>query len=214
MEQLIERFEEDGQHQVKASYGASGKLFAQIHHGAPFDMFFSADQIKPKKLLEQGLAKKGTLLTYAIGSLAVWGSMFESAEQIKQALISGQFLRVSLANPKLAPYGSAAVAVMMQLGIAERDRGKWVMGENIAHALQFAASDNAEIGFVALPQAKAQKYGAYWIVDADLYPPIKQDAVLLMKGENNPGALAFLKFIKSTEATKIIARAGYQIVGQ
>jgi molybdenum ABC transporter molybdate-binding protein len=220
MRELITVFESKSDHAVRASFGSSGKFYAQISHGAPFDLFFSADQVKPAKLEQEGRSVKGSRFTYAQGALVLW-SRETSSElntsppySVKDRLVRGEFKKLAMANPKLAPYGAAALEVLTHLELISSSRRKWVQGENIAQAYQFAASGNAELGFVALSQVLASDPDRtdYWLIPTKLYTPIKQDAVLLARGQTNPAALAFLNFIKSTEAKAIIRRYGYELI--
>ena len=206
MKELIAEFEKSSPHSVKASYGSSGKIYAQIQHGAPFQIFFSADQAKPLALYQQGLAQKAPF-TYAFGALALWSSHADLQHNELDHLQSNDFNRLSLANPKLAPYGIATLEVLESLNLIHITQKKWVKGENIAQAYQFVGSGNADLGFVALSQVINKTN--YWPVPSKLYNPIRQDAVLLSSSQNNLTAIAFLEFIRSKESQAIIESHGY-----
>lgn len=212
MRVLAEQFEQQTQHRLKLSYASSGKLYAQIKHGAPFDAFLSADQKKTLALLRENLAVNNSEFTYAIGRLALWSAHPGFHSQHQNRLQSGQFSRLALANPKLAPYGEAALQTLSALELNKTTRKKWVQGENITQTYQFVATQNADLGFVSLSQLTNNPEiisASYWIIPETLYTPIKQDAVLLKTGENNAIAISFLAFLKSTSAQNIIESYGY-----
>ena len=208
--QIAEAFSEHSEHEAVLSFGSTGKLFTQIANGAPFEVFLAADQERPARAVSEGLAVAGTQFTYASGKLALFSSKPDLVDP--QGLILSQperFNKVAIANPKLAPYGIAAVEVMRALGLESALEPKWVMGENIAQTYQFVFTGNADLGFVALAQLAATPSGSHWIVPEDLYAPIHQDAVLLEKGADNPAARAFLDFLRGEVARGIIAQQGY-----
>jgi molybdate transport system substrate-binding protein len=218
MKALIRVFEKTSEHQIKASYGSSGKIYAQIKHGAPFQLFFSADQIKPLALYNEGLTT-GKPFTYAFGALALWSSNVGFKNKELQKLQSGEFNKLSLANPKLAPYGIAAMEVLEKLELVEATRKQWIQGENIAQTYQFVGTGNADLGFVALSQVinnQVINQSDYWPVPTKLYQPIRQDVVLLKNagqlkdGKNNTAAKDFLLFIHSEQGQSIIKSYGYQ----
>lgn len=208
---IVALFEQATGHTVKASFGSTGKLYSQIENGAPFEVFLSADSDRPEKAEAEGLAVRGSRFTYAFGKLALWSprpGLFSDAEAYLQA---GSFKRIAIANPKTAPYGQAAQQVLEHLGLWDALQVKVVRGDSIAQTFQFAATQNAEVGFVALSQAKAWKdgEGTRWEVPQSLYDPIAQQAVLLKKGEDDPAAKAFLAFLKGGEAKAVITGYGY-----
>ncbi|WP_369413167.1 molybdate ABC transporter substrate-binding protein [Pseudomaricurvus albidus] len=213
MKEVTKAFEENTSHQVKLSFGSSGKLYAQISHGAPFELFFSADQSKPIALEKNGLAIKGSRFTYAEGSLALWTVKDSFADLTEKTLTERKYRKLALANPRLAPYGQAAVEVLNELNLASTTRKKWVQGENISQTYQFVSTGNAELGFVALSQIlnhdKGIK-GSAWIIPHNLYKPIRQDAVLLMKGKSSQAAREFMSFITGNQARTIIESHGYK----
>jgi len=212
MKELIHVFEKSSSHKVKASYGSSGKIYAQIKHGAPFQIFFSADQAKPFALYQQGLTAEKPF-TYAFGALALWSSHPDVQHNELTRLQANDFNKLSFANPKLAPYGIAAREVLENLNLIQATQKKWVQGENIAQAYQFVGSGNADLGFVALSQVKNKT--TYWSVPSKLYSPIRQDAVLLSSGpnmssgKNDTAANAFLQFVHSEQSQAIIESYGY-----
>jgi len=214
MKVLKAHFESDTGHRIKLSFGSSGKLFAQIQHGAPFQVFLSADQDKPKTLLESGRAVAGSDFTYATGALALW-SASEGGEPLNiDVLRRADLNHLALANPKLAPYGLAALQTLQALQLDQTTKQFWVVGENIAQTHQFVSSGNAEYGFVALSQIQQPGkpiIGRHWIVPSTLHNPIHQDAVLLTLGQNSPAAKALLMFLQSMRAQQVIASYGYRI---
>ncbi|MBV9287835.1 MAG: molybdate ABC transporter substrate-binding protein [Hyphomicrobiales bacterium] len=190
------------------SFGASGAFFAQIAHDAPFQVFLSADEERPKAAVEQGYAVPGSLFTYAIGRLVLWSRVLDVADG-EVALKAGAFSSLSIANPAAAPYGAAAIETMKALGVYDSLKAKIVEGNSIAQAFAFVDTRNADVGFVALSQLKAVSTGTRWLVPQQLYAPIRQDAVLLKKGENDEASKAFLEFLKSAEARAVIEKFGY-----
>ena len=214
MRDLTKVFEKVSGHRVEASYGSSGKLYAQINHGAPFQIFFSADQSKPQALINHGLADPKSLFTYAQGALVLWSGKSDLIDSEGKVLFTDRYNKLALANPKLAPYGEAAVQVLENLNLLDQTKKKWVRGENIAQTFQFVSTANADLGFVALSQIidreELQK-GSSWIVPNHLHQPIRQDVVLLNTGADSPAAKAFLLFVKSPQARKIIQLHGYTL---
>lgn len=210
---IVKAYESESGYKVQLVTGSSGVLYAQIKSGAPFHAFLSADTIKPSALIEDGLAESGSLFTYVTGTLVLWSATAGMVNQGGQVLEKGKFSHLALANPKLAPYGSAAEQVLKHLGHYESLQAKLVQGANIAQAFQFVQSGNAELGFVSFSQVvalKPQKHGYFWVVPADFYEPIQQGAVLLDKGKNNKSAIGFLRFLRSEQAQKIMRDYGYQ----
>lgn len=194
--------------------GSTGKFYAQIKAGAPFEVLLAADDETPKKLADEGLAVKGHQFTYAKGKLVLWSAKPGFVDAQGEVLAKGSFEHLALANPKLAPYGAAGVETLKALKLYDGLAGKIVQGDNIAQTQQFIATGNAELGFVALAQvAPPDKpfVGSMWVVPAKLYTPILQDATLLTKGEANPAATALLKFLKSEKARTIIKSYGYEL---
>ena len=195
-------------HTAVMSFGSTGQFYTQIKQEAPFAVLLAADTETPKKLDGEGLAVAGSRFTYAIGKLVLWGKT-PGVPVGEAALKSGKFEKLSIANPKLAPYGAAGMQVLAKLGLTDALAPKLVQGNNIAQAFLFVDTGNAELGFVALSQVNAKAGGQYWLVPASLYDPILQDAVLLKKGEGEEAARAFLAFLKGPEALKVIEKYGY-----
>ncbi len=211
MHALARVFEHSGEHALQIATGASGKFVAQVRHGAPFQVFLSADDSKPIELVRLGLAVPDSRFTYAIGELALWSSVPGFVDGTPARLTSGAFDRLALANPRLAPYGAAAVATLEHLNLANATRAKWVQGENVAQTYQFVHSGNAQLGFVAMAQliARGETQNA-WRVPAHLHPAIRQDAVLLARGADSRGAQALLTFLRTPEARRLIEAHGYR----
>lgn len=192
------------------SFGASGGLYAQISQGAPFEVLLAADNQRPALAVSEGLGVEGTVFTYAVGKLALYAPTRDLTDGAA-ALAEGDFRHLAIADPATAPYGAAAMASIDKLGLGDALAPKLVTGENISQALQFVESGNAELGFVALSQVAGKPAAQVWIVPAENYAPILQDAVLLKGGEDNPAALAFLAFLRSEQARAIIEGYGYAI---
>ena len=214
MKAIAAEFEKDTGNKAILSFGSSGKFYAQIINGAPFQVFLSADEQKPLKLEQQGMVVPGTRFTYAIGKLVLWSAKDSMVDFDGKVLNKGDFSHLSIANPKLAPYGEAALEVLKNLGVLERVQPRLVQGENIAQAHQFVATGNVELGFVALSQVMKDgklTSGSGWIVPSSLYSPIKQDAVILAKGKGNPAATALEKYLQSDKAKAIIKSYGYDL---
>jgi molybdate transport system substrate-binding protein len=214
MEQLKPLFEKASGHKLIISYGTVGKFYAQIKNGAPFELLISADDETPIRLEKDGLALPETRFTYAIGKLMLWSTKPGLVDAKGEVLKQADFKRLAIASPKLAVYGAAAVEAMKKLGVYEPLQSKFVFGENISQTYQFIATANADLGFVALSQIyKNGNYaaGSHWQVPTNLYPQIRQDAVLLTKGRANPAGKALLDFLKKPETKKIIRSYGYDI---
>lgn len=195
---------------VLLSFGATGALYAQITQAAPFTVFLSADNKRPATAVKDGLGVEGTVFTYAVGKSVLYSQTLDLTDG-EAVLKAGAFQHVSIADPKTAPYGAAAMEVINRLGLAGVIAPKIVTGENITQALQFVDSGNAAIGFVALSQVIDKPATEVWRVPAEYYSPILQDAVLLKTGENDAVAKAFVEFLKGDEATAIIEKYGYGI---
>jgi molybdate transport system substrate-binding protein len=191
-------------------FGASGAFFSQITHGAPFEVFLSADEERPRLAVEQGFAVADSRFTYAIGKLALWSRVLDVTDG-KAVLSAGNFSKLSIANPNSAPYGAAAVETMKALGVFDALQSKLVQGNSIAQAFQFIDTRNAELGFVALAQLHGVTGGTQWLVPENFHSPIRQDAVLLKTAANDEASKAFLAFLKGPEAHKIIESFGYSL---
>ena len=201
-------------HQAVISGGATGALAAQVANGAPFEVFLGADTSTVAKLLKDGLAVDGTARTYAVGRLALWSAREGYVDSTGAVLRGDGFAHLAIANPKVAPYGAAALQALDALGLAAAVTPRLVQGENIAQAQQFVASGNAELGFVALSQVwRDGRFtgGSGWIVPAALYAPLRQDAALLARGADQAAARALLDFLSSPRARAIIASYGYEL---
>jgi molybdate transport system substrate-binding protein len=212
MQEIAVEFEKDSGHKVQLMFGSTGKFYAQINSGAPFEVLLAADAATPAKLASEGNAVVASQMTYAIGKLVLWSAKPGLVDNKGEVLKRTDFAHVSYCNPALAPYGAAAVQAMKSLGVFDALQPKLVQGENISQAYQFVASGNAEIGFIALSQVfKDGKIseGSAWIVPSDLYQPIRQDAVILDKGRGKPAAEALMKFLKGDKARAIIMSFGY-----
>jgi molybdate transport system substrate-binding protein len=206
---ITKRFEEQSNDKIVLVFGASGKLYAQIMNGAPFDAFFSADTRRPELLEQKGVALPNSRFTYAQGKLVLYSPKAGYVDANGAVLKQRQYHYLAIANPKFAPYGTAAKQVLEKLGLWNSLRFQMVRGENIGQAYQFVISGNAELGFVALSQIKLPKLaisGSYWQVPAHLYQPIKQQAVLI---SHNQVAKAFMDFVQSDEAKAILKGFGY-----
>jgi len=204
-------FEKTTGHKAVLAFGASGAFYTQISHGAPFEVFLSADAERPTKTEKDGLAVPGTRFTYAIGQLVLYSATPGLVDGKGAVLKSDKFEKIAIADPATAPYGVAAIETMQKLGVHEVLKPKIVTGSSIAQTYQFISTGAAQLGFVALSQVVSVPGGSRWIVPAKLHTPIDQQAVLLKTGEKNPGAVAFMKFMKSPEAIAIIKRYGYRI---
>ncbi len=207
-------FEKESGHKLVIAADATRKLYAQIKNGAPFEIFLSADQETPSKLAKEGDAVPSTQYTYAIGKLALWSTKANFVDSKGEVLKTGNFTHIALANPKTAPYGAAGVEVMQKLGVLDALSPKFVQGENIAQTYQFISTGNAELGFVALSQVIKDGQiadGSGWIVDPNLYSPIKQDAILLTKGKAHKAAETFLFYLQSIKTKANIRKFGYEI---
>lgn len=211
--EIATAFQKATGHTAQLSAGSTGKFYAQIKNGAPFDVFFSADDERPKLLEEEGLGVKGSRFTYAVGRLVLWSP---NPELIKgeETLRSDTFKHLAMANPKTAPYGTAAMQVMMKLKVWDLLQPKIVQGENLGQTSGFIDSGNAELGFLALSQVldpALKGRGSRWDVPTSLHDPIAQDVVLLTKGQNNPAAKALMEFVRGAEGLQIIERYGYDV---
>ncbi|MDA1370317.1 MAG: molybdate ABC transporter substrate-binding protein [Proteobacteria bacterium] len=213
MNGLVSAFEDQTAHSIQTVFGSSGRFYAQIKNGAPFHAFLSADQEKPQALIDEQLASANSRFTYAIGSLVLWSADSDLIDADGAVLREGNFVRLAIANPMLAPYGAAALEVLENLNLQEIVRGKIIRGANIAQVYQYVSTGNTEIGMVALSQVVENgkiARGSGWIVPANLHTPIRQDAVLLSQAENNVAAREFLQFLHSTQGKQIIESFGYQ----
>ena len=211
---IAKAFQEEHATRIEIINGSTGKLYAQIQNGAPFDAFFAADANRPQLLEAQGKIIEGSRFTYALGTLVLWSPQATLIDDGPHVLGQGRFARLSLANPKLAPYGLAAQEVLEGLGLWDRLQGKIVIGQNIGQAYQFVHTANAELGFVALSQLQDPNdpnkpiAGSCWKVPPSMHKPIEQQAVRL---NDNPAAEAFIEFLRTDKGRKIIEAYGYSV---
>lgn len=211
---LAPGFEKATGHRLVASFGSTGQFYAQIKNGAPFQVFLAADDSTPERLEKEGQVAPESRFTYAIGKLVLWSPEPSYVDDKGQVLQQNAFKHLSIANPKTAPYGLAATQTLDRLGLTDMSKGKLVEGQNITQAYQFVSSGNAELGFVALSQVVADgklKGGSAWRVPENLYDPIRQDAVILKGAEDNAAAKAFVQYLRSPEAAKVIESFGYSL---
>ena len=214
MERIAALFQQESGHAVKVSLGSSGKFYAQIKEGAPFDVFLAADENYPRLLEQEGLAVANSRFVYALGKLVLWSATPGLVDDKGTVLGKGTYHKIAYADPKLAPYGLAAKETMEELGLWNAVQSKLVMGESITQTYQFAATGNADLAFIALSQITKEGLvtaGSWWVVPAHLYNPIRQSAVLLSAAEDQAAAQAFLAFLKSEKAVAIIRGFGYEL---
>ena len=212
MQKIAADFEKETGHKAVLAFGATGKFYAQIANGAPFEVLLAADDETPARLEKELLAAPRTRFTYAVGKLVLWSAKEGVVDDKGEILKKGDFKHLALANPKTAPYGAAALETMTRLGVLPGLQAKVVQGENIAQTHQFVATGNAEVGFVALSQVyKDGKLngGSAWLVPAGLHQPILQDAVILARGGRNPAARALLDYLQGAKARAVIKSYGY-----
>lgn len=213
-QKIAAAFEQDTGHKAVLAFGATGKFYAQIKNGAPFQVLLAADDETPARLEKEGLTQPGSRFTYAIGRLVLWSPQPALVDDKGEVLRSASFAHLSIANPKLAPYGLAAMETLDKLGLLAALQPRLVQGENIGQAYQFVATGNAALGFVALSQVMSEgriTQGSAWVIPAQWHTPIRQDAVLLAVAKDNPAALAWVTFLKSDKARAIIRSFGYEL---
>ena len=211
---LAEVLKKNTGHEAQLSFGPSGGFYTQIKNGAPFDVFLSADDERPARLEQEGDAVPGTRFTYAVGKLALWSAKEGVVDAEGAVLKSGTFDKIAIANPKLAPYGAAAMQTLAALGLTDAITPKVVTGENIGQTYNFVATGNAELGFVALSQVLEGgklKGGSVWEVPAKYHEPIVQDAVMLKRAEDNPAAKAWMELLRAPETQALLRSFGYDV---
>ena len=219
MQKIAQAFEQDTGHKALLAFGATGKFYAQIKNGAPFAVLLSADDETPARLEKEGIAVAGTRFTYAVGRLALWSKNASLVDDKGQVLLSNttdknSFTKLAIADPKLAPYGAAAIEVLGRMDALAKLTPKLVRGDSIGQAFQFVMTENAELGFVALSQISIDgriNQGSAWVVPQNLYTPLKQDAVLLPLGKNSAAAFALMKYMRTDRAQAIIRAYGYTL---
>lgn len=201
-------------HSLKVTLGATGKLYAQISNGAPFDMLLAADTRTPEKIEADGLAEPASRFTYATGKLVLWSAKVGRVDAQGQVLKAPDLGKVAYAAPKVAPYGAAAVEVMDKMGLSAALTPRLVQGESISQAFSFVYTGNADVGFVAQSQVLEGgrlKSGSMWVVPQNLYSPIHQDAVVLKRGAGNEAVKALVKLLKSPNIKELIRSYGYEL---
>jgi len=211
---LVPLFEQATGHQAVGAFAATGKLYAQIRHGAPFDVLLAGDSATPRRLIEEGEGVPGSRFTYATGKLVLWSAQADYLDGTPAALHAGKFRHLAIAQPHVAPYGLAALQTLEQLGLRDHLAERLVEGQSISQTQQFIASGNAELGFIALAQVYRDgriSSGSAWQVPANLHTPLHQDALLLNRGRDNPAAQAWLDFLQSPQAVEVIRAFGYDL---
>jgi molybdate transport system substrate-binding protein len=202
---------------LKLTFGSSGNLTTQIENGAPFDIFFSADEGYPKQLIDKGLVEKDSLYRYAVGSLVLWvpSSVHLNPDALGIATLTATAVKkIAIANPQHAPYGRAAEAAIRHFGIYDQISPKLVLGENVSQAAQFLESGNAQAGLIPLSHALSPGMngkGQYWVLPADTYPPLNQAVVILTRSKQKEAARKFLDFLRTPEATSLLRRYGFTL---
>jgi molybdate transport system substrate-binding protein len=215
--ELVSAYTKETGQAVKLSFGASGNLTNQIRNGAPFDLFFSADQDYPQQLIKEELAAKDTLYRYAVGRLVMWvpnDSPLDLSKLGIKALLDPSVKKISIANPATAPYGRAAAAALRHFEIYDQVSSRLVVGENISQAAQFVESGNAQAGLIALSHALApamKDKGRYWVVPLEAYPTLNQAVVVLSKSKQQDAARKFLEFLRSPEANSLLTKYGFSL---
>lgn len=209
MQEIAADFEKHSGQRVVLSFGSTGALYAQIRHGAPYDLFLAADERRPLALEREGTTVAGSRFTYAVGRLVLWSPRAGVVDGQGRVLQRGGFAHLAIANPKTAPYGAAARQVLQHMHLWRALLPRLVRGENIAQTHEFVASGNADLGFVALSEVALTHGGSRWIVPQRLYAPIRQQAVLLARGRANPAARALVVYLKSAAGRAVITHFGY-----
>jgi molybdate transport system substrate-binding protein len=213
MERIAVLFQQETGHTVKVSLGASGKLYSQIRSGASFDVFLAADEATPKRLEQEELAIRGTRIVYALGRLVLWSTQPGLVDAKGAVIYKGGYNKLAIANPRLAPYGVAAKETLEKLTVWNAMQSKLVKGENITQTYQLIATENAELGFVALSQLMRDgkiAAGSWWLVPPEMHKPIRQSAVLLSGAKDSAASRAFLAFLGSDKARAAMRGFGYE----
>jgi len=214
MTEIVSQFEKATGHSAKLSFGSSGKFVSQLENGGPFEVLLSADEKGPEKLEQAGLTAPNTRFVYALGKLVLWSATPNFVDDEGKILMTSNFKHLALADPKVAPYGAAAIDVLKKMKLLEKLQPLFVQGENIAQTYQFISTANAELGFLALSQVIENGKivgGSSWIIPDNLHAPIRQGAVLMKKGAENPAARALIDYLKSIPALAIINKYGYDL---
>lgn len=213
MKLIAADFEKDTGHKAVLTFGATGKFYAQISNGAPFEVFLAADDETPARLEKEGAAVNGSRFSYATGKLVLWSAQPGLVDAQGDVLKKGDFKKIAIAAPRLAPYGAAAVETMNKLGLQAQLEPKLVQGESIGQAFSFVSTGNAELGFIALSQVYEGgkiKSGSAWIVPDNLHSPIRQDAVLLARAKDSKAAAQLMAYLKTDKAKAVIRSFGYE----
>jgi molybdate transport system substrate-binding protein len=214
MQAIAKAFERESGHRAVVAVGSTGRFYAQVRNGAPFEVLLAADDETPARLEREGFGIAGTRITYATGRLVLWSTKPGQVDPAGEVLRSDTASRLAVADPRLSPYGAAALQVLDRLGLRAAFTARLVQGESIGQAFQFVASGNAPLGFVALSQVASEGRivrGSGWIVPQRLHEPLRQDAIVLNPGRSNPAAAALLRFLQGDEARAIIRAHGYEI---
>lgn len=214
MQKIAQAFEQDTGHKALLAFGSTGKFYAQIKNGAPFAVLLAADNETPERLEKEGLTVAGSRFTYATGRLALWSKTPNLVDDKGEVLRSNRFEKLAIADPKLAPYGAAAMEVIHKLGVQPKVTPKLVQGESIGQTYQFISTENAQLGFVALSQIFFDgriAQGSAWVVPQSMHTSLKQDAVLLSHGKDNTAAHALFKYLQADKAKTIIRQYGYAL---
>ncbi len=219
MQKIAAVFAQDTGHKAQLAFGSTGKFYAQIKNGAPFSVLLAADDETPARLEAEGLAVPGSRFTYATGRLALWSKQPNLVDDKGEVLHSPHFEKlgihkIAMADPKLAPYGAAAMEVIQRLDVQANVVPRLVQGESIGQTYQFVSTENAQLGFVAVSQISVDgrlTQGSAWLIPPHLHTPLKQDAVLLKVGADNVAAVALLKYLRSDKAKAIIRSHGYAL---
>lgn len=214
--EIAGEFEAETGHRITISLGATGKIYAQIRAGAPYDVFLAADQVRPEMLEAEGLARAGSRFTYAIGRLTLWSADPQRVAGDPRSVLTNPAVRaIAIANPALAPYGLAAQQTLQKMGLWTQLKARLVTAENIGQTSALAATGNAQLGFVATPLLEGKRGkalgGSRWDVPVGMHAPIRQDAVLLKRAGANKAADAFLGFLRGRKARAILVRLGYKV---
>lgn len=213
MKEIATAFTRDTGHDLSLAYGSTGKFYAQISHGAPFEVLLAADASTPERLGREGLGIESSRFTYAVGRLVLWSPQRGQVDADGKVLNDGKVKRLAIADPRVAPYGAAAMQTLQALGLAQTYQGRLVQGESIGQAWQFVASGNVPMGFVALSQVQTggKVSGSAWVVPEHLHEPIHQQAIVLQHGQGNPVAAELLDYLRSPTAQRIITSFGYSL---
>ncbi|MBF0470818.1 MAG: molybdate ABC transporter substrate-binding protein [Gammaproteobacteria bacterium] len=212
MRDIVAQFEEATPHRAIVSYGSTGKLYAQIRNGAPFALFLAADAERPERLEREGVAIADSRFTYAVGKLVLWSPDPNLIDPRGEVLRQKGVDRIALANPKSAPYGGAALEVLQRFNLWQSPEITFIQGDSISQTYQYISSGNVPLGFIALAQIALLppgKSGSHWLIPEALYQPLRQQAVLLKRGEKSSAAQALYRWLQNSESRKVITRYGY-----